>query len=413
MKISRGKIIGAQKVVVYGPEGIGKSTFAAQFPNPVFIDTEGSTKHMDVARTPKPSSWTMLLEQVRYFKANPFELNTLNIDTADWAEQLCIEEICAKAQKKSIEDFGYGKGYVYLAEEFGRLLNLLEELVELGINVVITAHAQMRKFEQPDEMGSYDRWEMKLQKKTAPLLKEWADMVLFANYKTYVVNVDNQGLQKGKNKAQGGKRVMYTTHHPCWDAKNRHNLDLELELDYKEIAHCIVVKGGASNPQLQYTVTDINPEPHREVQQFTQTKSAQELDNFRNETKGTEGSSSANESRRTGEVESSNIPNKEEVPKESENVAETMKKNDEKYNIQQTPENDLEGVPKPLADLMLANNVTIEEIQQAVASRGYYPGDTPIENYDPNFVSGVLVGAWGQVFEIIKEIRRDIESTPF
>lgn len=83
MEITSGKILGAQKIVCYGPEGIGKSTFASKFPKPVFIDTEDSTKHMDVARAPKPSSWTMLLEHVKYFKANPHLLDTLVIDTAD------------------------------------------------------------------------------------------------------------------------------------------------------------------------------------------------------------------------------------------------------------------------------------------------------------------------------------------
>ena len=79
MQIIRGKIGGAQKVVVYGPEGIGKSTFAAQFPEPLFIDTEGSTRHMDVARLPKPSSFTMLMEQIRYVKATPSLCKTLVI----------------------------------------------------------------------------------------------------------------------------------------------------------------------------------------------------------------------------------------------------------------------------------------------------------------------------------------------
>lgn len=82
------------------------------------------------------------------------------------------------------------------------------------MNVIITAHAKMRKFEQPDEMGAYDRWEMKLTRQVAPLLKEWSDMLLFCNYKTFVVTPD-----EGKNKVQGGKRVIYTSHHPCWDAK--------------------------------------------------------------------------------------------------------------------------------------------------------------------------------------------------
>ena len=86
MRIIRGKLSGARKVCVYDPEGIGKSTFASHFPDPVFIDTEGSTKDMDVARMEAPSSWQMLMEQVKYVKAHPETCRTLVIDTADWAE---------------------------------------------------------------------------------------------------------------------------------------------------------------------------------------------------------------------------------------------------------------------------------------------------------------------------------------
>ena len=236
MKIIRGTVPCALKVCIDGPEGIGKSTFASRFPNPVFIDTEGSTAHMDLARTPRPQSFTALKEQIRYFIDHTEELDTLVIDTADWAERLLMEEICAQRKIKSIEDLGYGKGYTLLMEEFGKLLNLLDELLMRGVHVVFTAHAMMRKFEQPDELGQYDRWELKLQKKTAPLLKEWADLLLFANYKTTVVNVDNQGAAKGKNKAQGGRRVMYTTHHSCWDAKNRFGLADELPFEFEQIA---------------------------------------------------------------------------------------------------------------------------------------------------------------------------------
>lgn len=232
LNIINGKQSCALKVVVYGPEGIGKSTFAARFPRPLFIDTEGSTRHMDVSRTEKPVSWVQLLEQVKCVRDDPALCSTLAIDTADWAEQLCIESICAAKKLSGIEDMGYGKGYVYLAEEFGRLLNLLEEVVARGVHVVLTAHAMMRKFEQPDELGAYDRWELKLQKKTAPLVKEWSDILLFANYKTLSVATDNTGK---KFKAQGGKRVVYTSHHPCWDAKNRLGLPEELPLDFDAI----------------------------------------------------------------------------------------------------------------------------------------------------------------------------------
>lgn len=257
MKITRGKIQSAQKIVLYGPEGIGKSTFAAQFPDPLFIDTEGSTKHMDVARFDKPTSWAMLNEQVEYVKQNK-PCKTLVVDTFDWAEQLCIAQLCATHQKKGIEEFGYGNGYVYEKEEIGRFLNKLDELINLGINIVLTCHAHLKKFEQPDEMGAYDRWELKLGKKTgsqiSPLVKEWADAVLFANYKTFTVQNESK-----KNKAQGGRRVMYTSHHPCWDAKNRYGLDTETEFSYDVIAPYIT---GATS---QAPVSPINPNDFEEL----------------------------------------------------------------------------------------------------------------------------------------------------
>lgn len=244
MEIIRGKIVGAQKFVVYGPEGIGKTTFASKFPEPLFIDTEGSTKHYDVARLPTPSSFQMIKEMIQYVIQNPNVCKTLVLDTADWTELLAIDDVCSKHSIDSIETLGYGKGYVYLSEEIGKLLNMLTEVINKGINVVITAHAAAKKVELPDEMGAYDRWELKLQKKVAPLVKEWADNVFFLNYKTIIVNIDNKGSVKGKNKAQGGKRVMYTTHHVCWDAKNRLGLPEELDVDYTLIAPYINFNSG-------------------------------------------------------------------------------------------------------------------------------------------------------------------------
>ena len=177
MNITRGKQPGAKKIVIFGPEGIGKSTFASQFPDPVFIDTEDSTKDMDVARFEKPTSWQMLKSQVAYVISNPDVCKTLVIDTADWAERLEIDWLCNKNGWDGLEGAGYGKGYTYSSEEFGRLLDLLTEVTEKGIHVVITAHAQLRKIELPEEMGAYDHWELKTSKKVAPMIREWADAV--------------------------------------------------------------------------------------------------------------------------------------------------------------------------------------------------------------------------------------------
>ncbi|MEG0366070.1 MAG: ATP-binding protein, partial [Coprobacillus sp.] len=102
-EITQGIINGAQKVVFYGPEGIGKSTFASKFPEPLFIDTEGSTKKLPVKRLPKPTSWQMLIDMVKDV-IQKRQCKTLVIDTADWAERLCTEAVCASHGYRGVED---------------------------------------------------------------------------------------------------------------------------------------------------------------------------------------------------------------------------------------------------------------------------------------------------------------------
>ncbi len=376
MEIIKGKIPCAKKVLIYGPEGIGKSTFASRFPAPLFIDTEGSTKEMDVSRTPVPSSWEMLLEQVAYVKQHADICRTLVIDTLDWAEQMCVKSICDKHGKSGIEDFGYGNGYVYAKEEFGKLLNRLEEVVRGGIHIVVTAHAQMRKFEQPDEMGSYDRWELKLGKKTtsqtSPLVKEWADMVLFANYKTFSVAVDDKGK---KYKAQGGARVMYTSHHPCWDAKNRYGLPDEMPFEYSGIASIIEV------PVQPDTDKPLKPDN-------TPVSSAKKEEIHKKDTAG-----------KAAGAEGKDIPDKNTEP---------AAHNKEQMFVDSSPAN----IPQALTDLMQENQVTEWDIQNVVAAKGYYPSDIPIEKYDTGFIQGVLIGAWEKVYGMIK-IMKEKQEIPF
>ena len=362
LNISRGKIAKAQKVIIYGPEGIGKSTFLSKFPGVIFIDTEGSTAHMDVLRTDRPTSWAMLISQVTALKDHPpqgFEFKTLAIDTADWAEKLCIASTCAKYKVSGIEDFGYGKGYTYNAEEFGRLLNLLQDLVDKGINVAISAHAMMRKFEQPDEMGAYDRWELKCDKRISAMLKEWADMVLFANYETYVISPDNK---MEKKKVTGGKRVMHTTHHACWDAKNRFGLADKVEFGFDSIAGFI-----PGTPE--YAAQSTSPGKPSVEMHYPENCTAQEL--------------------------------KCALNKLHESVAKQQENDVQFYDTDDIPD----YVPKSLADLMRIHKITLAEIQHAVTARGYYPEGTAFTAYDPEFIQAVLVAAWGGVKGIIFELR--------
>jgi hypothetical protein len=232
LAIRRGKITRPQKAVVYGPEGVGKSTLAGRFPEPVFLDTEGGTHHLDVVRLDSAATWEEITAAVAQLASAPHEFRTLVIDTADWLEKRLIEHLCRKANKDSIEDFGYGKGWVILGEEFAKFLASLDRLLAQGMHVVFLAHSQVRKFEAPDQAGSYDRFELKLSKQVAPLLKEWADVVLFANFVTRVAEKDN-----GKMRGVGGKeRVLFANHTAAFDAKNRHGLPDKLPFSIEALA---------------------------------------------------------------------------------------------------------------------------------------------------------------------------------
>lgn len=348
--ISSGIQHGPQKVVVYGPEGIGKSSFAAEFPDPLFIDTEGSTKLLNVKRLPRPESWSVLNQMIDEVAKNPEICKTLVIDTVDWAERLCSEYICEKGHKQSIEEYGYGKGYVLIKEEFGRMLDRLNAVIESGINVVLTAHCILRKFERPDESGAYDRWELKLGNKAgsqiSALIKEWSDMLLFVNYKEHVI----EDPTTKKKKAHGGERVMYTMHRPAFDAKNRHGLKDELPFSFTEIAFCL--------PEILKEEKKEEPAP-------------------------------------------AEAPAEEQKPKKK-----ASKKQEPKA------EDPYDGIPKNLADLMRANNVTRDELQAVVGMRGYFPATTPIDRYPLEFVDGCLVAAWDKVFGLVEELRNPL-NVPF
>ena len=231
LSIRKGPQPRAIRTVIYGPEGIGKSTLASQFPDVVFVDFEHGTDSMDVGRFDTPENFDGVLTLLNSISQDDV-CKTVVLDTADKLEQLISRHVCLKYGLSSIEDAGYGKGYTYLAEEWIELMKVCDKVIDSGKNIVFVAHAQMRKFEQPDEMGAYDRWELKLSKKTSPLLKEWSDMLLFCSYKTNVVT-DEKTKSK---KAIGGKRIMYATHNPCWDAKNRFGFADSMDMSFSEIA---------------------------------------------------------------------------------------------------------------------------------------------------------------------------------
>ena len=370
-EINTGVVKTPLKVIIYGTEGVGKTTLASKFPKPLFIDAENGSGALNVARYPYPTSWQMLMSEVQEFLNNPQGYKTLVIDSIDWAEAKAIEMICAGMKVNGIEDIGWSKGYTYLNEEMGRLLNLLTEVINRGVNVVLIAHMVIRTITKPEETGSYDRYELKLKQakngNNCQLVKEWADLILFCNYREFLV----ADKTTGKKKATGGKeRIMYTEHAATWDAKNRFGLPEVLPLDFKSIAHLF-----SDNYEVKAT-EQIKEQPA--VNTITKTQQAEPVEQQNPEVNNWTTNTDTHLS-----IDSTWKP----TPYTAEEEA------------------IMAELPKALTDLMKSKQVHPSDIQHAVSIKGYFTKDTPIKNYDPEFIQGCLIGAWPAVMELIQTDR--------
>lgn len=362
MKIITGKMPGGIKIGIYGPEGVGKSSFAAKADGAVFIDTEGSTKQMDVARVAGIDGWADVIGAVDYFISHPDELKTLVIDTMDWAERMAGEAVCEEKHWKNLEDAGYGKGYVFLKQRMQELLDKLSQLADKGVNIILIAHSTVRKFEQPDEMGAYDRYTLKLnEKNVAPIVREWLDALFFVNYKTDVVKSSD-----GKTtKARGGqKRVMYANHTAAFDAKNRFGLPDEMPFDFDQIAQ-ILAKAEPAKIEPKQTIEDVlNTQPIQIPEQTATVTVAATLPKEATGKKAKKAEPAALD--RPDSMKSDN-PDKDKLLAQ---VWELMRRN---------------AIPDPLI------------IQTVVAEKEYYDIAVPIKDYEADFIEGCLIEAWDTV----------------
>ena len=414
MQITRGKIPGAYKIGVYGVEGIGKTTFAARFPDPLFIDTENGTAQMDVKRLPRPDAWVELLSEVEWVYNHPDCCKTLVLDTADWAERLCIEAVCVQHQVDGIEAFSYGKGYVYAQEEFGRLLDKLELVRKLGIHIVIVAHAMMRKFEQPEETGAYDRWELKLSKKIAPMVREWVDALIFVNYKVLVVNVDGKGATKGKNKVQGGKRVMYMTHHACWDAKNRFGWPEEAEFDYSVVRD--VIEGGSAGGSGATRTSSVSREAAATFPMGEGLGKPEQPSALARAVERAAATSSQAATAPIQPTQTQTPPEAAEGPQEAaqSDAGNASAKAADAGQAASAADVDAQyaGLPGALVRMMKEAGVTPDEVRYVIAQKGIYPANTPwaVICGNEQFMKGWLMHpqVWPKVVEMAIQSREDV-----
>lgn len=230
--VRRGRIDTPVRTLLYGVEGIGKTTFGANAPNPIFIGAEDGAGRLEISRFPQPNSWEDIREAIRTLTREAHGYETVVIDTLDWAEPLNWRFICNRDNKKDIEDYGYGKGYTAALDEWRVLIADLERMrAARSMQVVLVAHSWIKSFKNP-EGDDFDRYELKIHNKAAGLLKEWSDVVLFTNHETYAVK---EGSKRVKGVSTGA-RMCYSTRTAAYDAKNRFGLPESFPLDWEDYA---------------------------------------------------------------------------------------------------------------------------------------------------------------------------------
>ena len=221
------------RTLVYGPHKVGKSTFAAGAPSPIFIQTEDGLNAVKASAFPLCVKWQDVLDCITSLYTEKHDYKTVVLDTADWAEKLAHEKVCADNDVAGIEKIGYGKGYSFAADLFREVLDGLNALrLERGMGVVVLSHAEIKRFDDPMS-DAYDRYQIKLGKQIGKLFQEWSDVIGFAQTELITKIEKAKGLKEERNRAiTTGKRVLRLVGSPAYDAGNRYGLPETLPLEW-------------------------------------------------------------------------------------------------------------------------------------------------------------------------------------
>lgn len=217
----------AQKFLVYGVPGIGKTLFGSTFRNPVLLPVEDGASAIDIMSLPLATSYSAIIESIKFLMGDhPYK--TLVIDSLDWIEPLVWQAVCEEHGKTSIEAFGYGKGYIECDKVWRHIMGGLDYLRHTkGMDIVVLAHSEIKTVSPPDT-DQYDTYQIKMQKRAFALWTEWAETVLFLNYR---VNIDRKSTGINQERVRGigtGDRVIYTAERPAYKAKSRWPLPEEI-----------------------------------------------------------------------------------------------------------------------------------------------------------------------------------------
>lgn len=221
--------------MLYGVQGVGKSTWAATAPGTVFVPTEEGLNDIDCDKFPVVKSFDEFLGRLRQLGESDHRYKTVAIDSLDWLEQLVWQKVCEDKGVTSIADIGYGKGYDYACDYWKKVVACLDYLRHTKeMAIVLIAHARVEKYENP-ETESYDRYTPQLHRKAAAMVQEWCDEVLFATYKVYT-KTEGDGLKKTTKGIGGDERIVRCTEKPFAVAKNRLRMPDEIPMDYAAYA---------------------------------------------------------------------------------------------------------------------------------------------------------------------------------
>lgn len=234
--IKRSTGIKAPRVMIYGPHGLGKTTFGAGAPSPIFILTEDGLGKLEIDHFPLATSYADVLDAISSLYSQDHNFQTVVIDSLDWLDSLVWQDINAKHEAKEL---AYGKGAVIAADYWRNILDGLSALRDdKSMAVVLIAHTEIKRFDSP-ETEPYDRYRPKLQERSSALIQEWCDAVFFCNYRVLTKETEvgfNKEVRRG---ITTGERLMYTTEKPAYLAKNRYGLPDQLPLSWESFVSAI------------------------------------------------------------------------------------------------------------------------------------------------------------------------------
>lgn len=246
LKINKGKRQRARRVLIYGENGVGKSSLASQFPTPLFLNIEDGIGDLNVDSTDVIKSVTDFMGTLIGVWDTDYE--TIVVDTVDWLEKLIFNEVAKEAGKKTIDDIGFGKGYQAVEQKWKALFEGFAALWGQGRHIVFTCHEQIEKFTNPDG-DSYNYWKPALHLKGSGCVTEWCDEVLFVRYRTLTRQMD-EGFGTKRAIAVGGKdRIIVCNKTASVEAKNRLSMPDELPLSFAELSKFLPVVQKAFSPQ--------------------------------------------------------------------------------------------------------------------------------------------------------------------